>query len=264
MNTAKDSNSASYFNILYIIYKGTVSHSENRFRAATVYFPVQFVNVLKEGETVSYNENKGIAGWSDLDGGGYSTKGYVNPLVCYMEIVETAKDAYNVSSGDGFEVYGQYENIAKLSDISEACRTQLYADAKDIIASYIVSEFGNSATATDPAVKGEYLLTAKTQGSDFSKNNSFIIVFAATLSSTDNRFQPTTVYFPVRYDGVVNLPGGEFMVTSTEGIQGGSDVPGWGYAKCYVVGTEMFTQIVTANREQFKYEVSDGLKEFGE
>ena len=264
MNIVKDGSSTSYFNNLYVIYKGTVANSENSFRPATVYYPVHFRNVLKEGDTFSYAENEGIVGDSEIDGRAY-TRGYVNPLQCYMELVDTAKDEYNVSSGDGFEVFGKHDDIAQLSDISEDYRAQLYADAKDIILSYIAESYNKTSVTTDPVVKGEYLLTAKTQGSDYKQNNRFIIVYAVNVSSTEKNFAPATVYFPVEYDGIVKLPDGTYMVTESAGIQGQSDFPDSSYYTAgYIVGQEMFSQLVTANREQFKYEVSDGLKEFGE
>lgn len=50
-----------------------------------------------------------------------------------------------------------------------------------------------------------------------------------------------------------------------QGIGGYSSIPNsWYDIRGYIDGTEMFNKIVTANRESYRYEVSEGLKQFGE
>ncbi len=90
------------------------------------------------------------------------------------------------------------------------------------------------------------------------------MVYSATVSHAENDFEPTTVYYPVEYDGVVKLPKDEYMVTATQGIVGNSDFPdSWYRTKGYIDGVEMYSKIVTTNRNKFKYDVSEGLKQFG-
>ena len=73
------------------------------------------------------------------------------------------------------------------------------------------------------------------------------------------------MYFPVEYAGIVKLPGDEYMVTKREGLVGNSNIPDTYYStKGFVDGEEMFSKIVTANRDNYSYEVSEGLKEFGD
>ena len=55
------------------------------------------------------------------------------------------------------------------------------------------------------------------------------------------------------------------MVTKKDDIYGNSQFPGSYYTtKGFVDGEEMYSKIVTANRDNYSYVVSDGLKEFGE
>lgn len=267
LNSVKDgSGYVSSYNDLYIIYKGDVSNSEGAFSAAKVYFPVRFSNILKsEDGSLSYSDNTGIEGFSNLDGGWYGTKGYINPLVCYMEIVESNRDEYTAECGDGFEIYSEYENIEKLEDIEESYKETIYSDAKDKIESYIASTYNGGTVAENLVFAGEYLLLAKSQGNDFANNNAYIVVYAATVSNSNGNFETTTVYFPVEYDGIVKLPGDEYMVTATVGIIGNSNFPdSWYYTKGYLDGAEMYSSIITSNRDNYKYEVSEGLREFGE
>lgn len=272
LNAVKDgSGYIDRYNELYIIYKGDVSNSEGRFSTSKVYFPVRFSNILQEGDTFSYSNNDGIIGSSNLDGGGYSTKGYINPLVCYMEIVESNRDTYTAECADGFEAYAEYEKIEKLDDIDKSYKEVIYSDALDKIESYLASEYtytNQGIVADNLSVKGEYLLLAKSQGTDFRNNNKYIVVYSATVSHPEGKCLPTIVYFPVEYDGIVKLPGDEYMVTASVGILGNSylasETSQSAYStRGYVDGTEMYSSTVTKNRDNYTYEVSDSLKEFG-
>lgn len=264
-NSVKEGNNSSTYNELYIIYSGTVSSSNGNFTASTVYFPVKFINVLSNESGFSYNANVDIFGSSYVDGK-FSTKGYINPLSCYMALVEAKRENYTSECGDGFETYAEYDLITKLDDISEEYKEILYADARDKVESYIASNYNGGSKASDLEVFGEYLLLAKTQGTDFANNNKYYIVLSATVSNSQKRFQTTTVYFPVEYDGIVKLPGEEYMVTNTKGLVSNSVYfPNSSYrTRGYIDGEEMYSKLVTINREYYTYEVSENLKQFGE
>lgn len=268
LNAVKDgSGRVSSYNNLYLIYSGTVSNAEGKFSTSTVYFPVRFSNILKGSNGLSFEENEGILGNSRLDGGSYSTKGYVNPFNCYLDIVEANRDNYTAECGDGFELYAQNKAITKLSDITDAYKQTLQADALDRVNSYTASDYNDKITVSDLAVAGEYMLVAKTQGTDFEKNNKYIIVCSGTVSNAEGKAGATTVYFPVVYNGVVSLPGDQFMVTENEGIIGHckmeiGDSSYW--TDGYVDGAQMYKEIISANRDKYTYEVSEGLKSFGE
>lgn len=264
-NFIKDVNGYHYtYNNFYIIYSGFVSNSNGKFNTAKVYFPVRFTNILSRDGAYSYDSNDGIVGYSNL-GNSSGTPGYINPLTCYIEVVENNSDSYVAESGDGFEDYAEYELISELSDISDEYKETLYTDAIKIIEDYIASNYNGGSQATDLKTIGEYLLFAKTQGTDFGSMNKYVVVCSATVSNSEGGFDTTTVYFPVEYDGLVKLPRDEYMFTSVKGILGSSSIPNSRYGtKGYISGSEMYSEIVTANRDNYKYKVSDSLKEFGE
>ncbi len=171
-------------------------------------------------------------------------------------------------SGDGFDKYKESQKIEKLSDISEAYKASIATDAKDKIEAYTASEYGNGETISNLAIAGEYLLLAKSPSSNDSKNLKYIVVYSATLSTTTtnkyNYFEPTTIYFPVEYDGIVKLSDTDFITSYVSGIKGKTNYV-WTYStKGYLEGTKMFSELVTANRTDYTYEVSDGLKAFGQ
>ena len=207
------------YNDLYIIYKGDVSNSEEEFNTTKVYFPVRFTNILKrETGELSYEDNRGIEGFSEIKSIWYGTKGYTNPITCYLEIVERNREYYVAECGDGFEIYSEYNYIEKLEDISESYRENLYADARDKIESYIASDYNKESHVENLEVFGEYLLTEKLQDNGTSTKNKYIVVFSADLTNSEGRFEDTKIYYPVEYDGIVKLPADEYMYTKAAGI----------------------------------------------
>lgn len=253
------------YNELYLIYSGMVSHSENDFTTSKVYFPIKFTDILKNGDTLYYNMKSNILGSSSIDNSWfYFTSGYINPLVCYIELVESNRDNYVIECGDGFEKYADHKSILAIDDISQNFRDELAKDAKNIIESYVAKDYSTSSHMKDLSLLGEYLLVAKNQGTDFINNNKYILVYSATISNDDNNFETTEIYFPVEYDGIVSLPNDEYMVSERKGMLGSTYIGNsWYYTNGYTDGAEMFKKTVTANRDLYDYQVSDGLKEFG-
>lgn len=187
-------------------------------------------------------------------------------MIAYKDLVESNRDKYSSEVGDGFEVFAESKTITKLSDISTDFRNTLAMEAKDIIESYVAEDYASESHLEGLSLMGEYLLVAKNQGDDYEKNNKYIVVYSATASHDDGRFETTQVYFPVEYDGIVALPNDDYMVTNTEGILGKSRLGNsfFYYTDGYIDGTQMYSDIITANRDLYTYEVSDGLKVFGE
>ncbi len=265
MNKATDeSKYVDTYNNLYIIYSGTVSNTDNEFPTTTVHYPVKFTNLIKSGNDITFGENCGIVGASDLREYWYSTKGYTSPLNCYMEIVETNKDSYNSESGDGFEKYGEYELVSKLDSITDAYKEEIYADTQTLIETYMKKNYSYEFVVTDVTYVGEYLLNAKDNNVSIKDRNSYIIVFSATVSDKFGELEATTVYFPVVYSGLVKLPGDEYVISFNQGIQGYSSLPNSYYSiEGYVDGEEMYNSLITEKRENYTYDISDGLKQFG-
>ena len=261
----KDGRNSNVYNSLYIIYSGTVSSSEGSFSTSKVYYPVRFTDIVSGENGFAYSNNGGIVGSSGFDGSWNSTKGYINPLTCYMDLVEAVRDNFTAECGDGFEAYAEYDLITTMDDISDEYKAFLYADAKDKIESYYATGpivYGSEVSNVE--FLGEYLLLAKTQGTDFASNNRYYIVFTATVSNSENFFDTTDVYIPVEYDGIVKLPGNEYMTMVTKGLGDNNPILNGYSIRGYEDGSEMYTHIVTANRDNYTYEVSENLKQFGD
>lgn len=263
------------YNELYYIYSGEVSSSENRFDPCTVYFPVKYTNVLSSEGKLSYEKNEGIEGYSDLnytnywsDYANYMTeiKGYNNPYICYSELVDANLSEFNVTCADGFEIFSEYKKINLLSDIEQEYKTSLEEKAIDIIMSYTAKQYHENTVVSELKKEGEYLLTLKEQGMDYYNNNRYIIVYSAEVSHKNGYINKQKVYYPVEYRGVVALPNEKFMCHECAGIQGSVKLSGKKgfYTDGYIDTEEMFSKLVTARRERYKYEMSEGLKIYGE
>ncbi len=253
-------------NNLYVIYKGDLSSSEDAFYPAKVYFPVRYYDLLiSSDKEVSLNNEGDIIGSSDLDGGLWiSTRGYINPLTAYKDIVVGNKDKFKAECGDGFENYDEMEEIEDLEDISKEYKDSLYKDAVERIEAYVEKSYNGGSIAENYKYAGEYLLVAKDQGEDYKNNNTYIVVVSAKVSNTKDKFEEETVYFPVEYAGLVKMNGDEFLTTSIKGILGNSELQDSGYyTKGYIDGEEMYSDIVTANRDKYTYDVSKELVKFG-
>jgi hypothetical protein len=263
----KEDRYGNYSNALYVIYRGTVSQNEGDFHDTMVYYPVCFYDILSDGSSLTAEGGEEVSGYSSLSGTawGYSTDGYVNPITAYSELVTAYEDDYECEAGDGFEQYATYTPVSTLSDIAEDDMKVLTDRAKDVISSYIAEEYDEECKASELTLAGEYLLVSKAQGNDFAGNNRVIVVYSATVTHTENDFPATTVYYPVEFDGVVNLPGDEFIYTYESEVLGSSQFPEtWYYTDGYLDGKKMFSDLVTANRTEYTYEVTEGLKAFGE
>lgn len=249
-------------NDLCLIYTGTVTGKEEELPATTVYYPVEFTDILSTNGEMSYDELEGIRGYASLSGYWFSTDGYLNPVVCYDDISTYYGDNYNVTSGDGFEVYGGAEAVTALSQLSDGIRTVLQTAAQEEIQAEI-ADYAEEVTASELTFVGEYLLTAKGEA-DLEDRNYYVAVFSATVSHAEGDFEPAVVYYPVGFKGLFQMPDSSFSYIELDELWGYDSFPDSYYStEGYLDGTEMYADIITANRDSYNYEVSQGLQEFG-
>ena len=251
-------------NCAVMIYKGTVTNAENAFSPVEVYFPVVFNNLLKNKNETNYESCDGIRGRTELANGQYSVSGYTSPTRAYIDLMSDYGQ-YDIVCGDGYEVYCDYELLTDLNSIDSTCLKQLQTVAQSDIENYVQC-YSEKCHCSDLILKGQYLLVSKELETNPENNNTLIIVYQGIVTNDEGSFEDTIVYFPVAFRGVVNLPKNnswEYMQFS--GIQGHTNLGNSRYATDgYSDGITMYTELITANRNGYMYQVSDGLKEFGE
>lgn len=263
LNTVKSAKDfRGNFNDLALIFSGTVSGKDKELPDMVVYYPIRYTSILNTAGEMSYEDMEGIEGYSTLEAYRFSTDGYFNPLLCYYAMASRYGDNYIVTSGDGFEPYSQAAPLTQLSQLSEDFRSMLNADALALIQREI-ADYSDKVTATEPVFVGEYLLTRKEAGS-LEEGNYYVTVFKAEVSHSEGEFETATVYFPVGYRGIYQIPQRGFTFISRDKLWGRSSFPDSSYyTDGYLDGTQMYADIVTANRDKYSYEVSEGLQEFG-
>lgn len=261
MNTQKD-NGGCIYNELYIIYKGEISNSQEEFGPITVYYPVSFYDIITSGGEFQYTGSEQVMGSSSIPDSWMYTDGYINPVTCYTDIMQYAVKNVDSECGDGFEIYAAYEAVSRLGDISPAYKDLLNEEAENAVRDCIANEYYNDFRAEEPERVGEILLTAKEADSP-SEENKYIVVYSAVVSSDRKWFEPTKVYFPVEFDGVVKLGNGEYMTFEEPIIEGRSNFPESIYTtRGYVDGSQLFDKVVNANRADFTYDVSEEIAAF--
>ena len=187
-----------------------------------------------------------------------------------MKLSRKNRGVYEAECGDGFEAYSSYESITKLSDISDNFKNELKKDAEDNIESYCATLCkGRNLTTSNVRLVGDYLLKAKNTDSEASGSNVYYLVYAVDVIQNEEHTPANgTIYFPVKYNGIIKMSDGNFMVSENEGMVGNSRLEVGNYYYCrisgYMDGTEMYSDLITANRDNYTYEVSDGLKQFGD
>ncbi len=280
-NTNTDN--TSWYNRFYIIYKADVSSAEGKFSPTKVYYPVKFRDIIATSKELYYSKSDGIIGSAFMgSNGAYNTKGYLNPFDLYLDVKNDVNgytnlfdivfertdeaDAYSLTAGDGFEVYCTYENIEALSDIPEDYKQNRYSQTTAVIEKYISSTYSSKWNVPDLKYLGEYLLVPKNQDSDYPKNKH-IIVFSGTATNLKGTGETATIFYPVEYDSLIKLGSGECMYSSggdTDDILGQTRLADRTITRGYLDGVQMYTDIISANKAEYTYDISETLKIFGD
>lgn len=251
-------------NCAVMIYKGTVTNAENAFSPVEVYFPVVFNNLLKNKNETNYESCDGIRGRTELANGQYSVSGYTSPTRAYIDLMSDYGQ-YDIVCGDGYEVYCDYELLTDLNSLDDTYLQQLQTEAQSEIENYILQNYDETSHCNNLVPIGQILLVSKETHPYPEDNNAVIIVYQGELTSDEDYFEDSPVYFPVIYDGIIRLSDNTWETTKCGGILGHSTLRDSYYSTDgYIAGSEMYTNLVTALRDEFTCQVSDGLKGFEE
>lgn len=176
----------------------------------------------------------------------------------YGKVPDSTKKEYTVS--------GLREYIDSCSDLTDDCLKKMKNEAEDVIHSYIAKSINESSSAKNLEYVGNYVLKKKEMGVFEQYHNYVIIVYTADVSDSDGKFQTTKVFFPVYFTSVQTQGDGTIAFKSGRDIFGTSKLPGSDTRsiKGYVDGSSMYESIITKNRAEWSYDVSEALKEYGE
>ena len=174
-----------------------------------------------------------------------------NALANGYKFTQTSKE-YTVSGVDSY--------VTSAADISADNLDSMKNEATDALDAYFAnnnSYIGNSGFSYE----GSYYLVAKNSDT-WGDTNVLYLVFSTTVTSAENAFEPTVVYFPVKYTNIMALSDGSQNFNTYGDIEGYTDLEyddGWDNVEGYTDGAQMFNDLVVTQ----KVEVTDNLTQFG-
>ena len=178
-----------------------------------------------------------------------------NALANGYKFTQTSKE-YTVSGVDSY--------VTSAADISADNLDSMKNEATDALDAYFAnnnSYIGNSGFSYE----GSYYLVAKNSDT-WGDTNVLYLVFSTTVTSAENAFEPTVVYFPVKYTNIMALSDGSQNFNTYGDIEGYTDLEyddGWDNVEGYADGARMFNDLVVTQKVDYTYEVTDNLTQFG-
>ena len=178
-----------------------------------------------------------------------------NALANGYKFTQTSKE-YTVSGVDSY--------VTSAADISADNLDSMKNEATDALDAYFAnnnSYIGNSGFSYE----GSYYLVAKNSDT-WGDTNVLYLVFSTTVTSAENAFEPTVVYFPVKYTNIMALSDGSQNFNTYGDIEGYTDLEyddGWYNVDGYTDGAQMFNDLVVTQKVDYTYEVTDNLTQFG-
>ena len=178
-----------------------------------------------------------------------------NALTNGYKFTQTSKE-YIVSGVDSY--------VTSAADISADNLDSMKNEATDVLDAYFAnnnSYIGNSGFSYE----GSYYLVAKNSDT-WGDTNVLYLVFSTTVTSAENAFEPTVVYFPVKYTNIMALSDGSQSFNTYGDIEGYTDLEyddGWYNVDGYTDGAQMFNDLVVTQKVDYTYEVTDNLTQFG-
>jgi|GEM_PF-3189853 len=184
---------------------------------------------------------------------------------------DLAEQGYKLSgTSKTFKLDKADKYITSVSEISEAFMESMKKEASDTIESSLARNWTSTSVLGDLKYSGYYFL-AKKNPSSGENINSLFIIYTGTDTDGNNIYETQTLFFPIEFKNLTEISSGTQLYDSKSDIIGSfhASVPkigGGTYdygSRGYLNGTDMFKDIVVKNKEDFTYEVSPELVQFG-
>ena len=129
---------------------------------------------------------------------------------------------------------------------------------------FFVTSYGVTFNSTPASAKSaswfELALYPKKSDEITDNFNYVFFIYSATVSSKNNKFNPTKVYYPVRFKDIVNCDEMEYEESSKKIVGDFYFEGSFNDSVGYRDPNTMYSDIVTANRDTYKSEVSETFK----
>ncbi|MGN0500982.1 MAG: zinc-ribbon domain-containing protein [Ruminococcus sp.] len=162
-----------------------------------------------------------------------------------------------------FECKSVDRYISKLAEIKDDTLNSMKKQTEDVINAY----FANNSKyigLSDLKFEGTYLLVEKEGTWGWDGNNQLYVIFSGKVKSNEekNKFDETTVYFPVRFKDIIEYADGtQYVDLNSTRISGETSLKFSYYeVKGYTDKAVMYNELVTSQKADYTEEITDGLK----
>ncbi len=218
------------------VYAEVVNNSTDEF-LSDLYFDIDTYSNISVGDTVTVSVYM------------YEDEDYYAEYYGY-KFTQTSKE-FTCESVDYY--------AASISDVDDDVLGQMKSQTEDVIEAYFATE-SEDITASDITYVGYYFLSYKGTSS-YSDQNQIYIVYSASVSSTDDSFETSTIYLPVRYTDLIVYADGTCYVDLTDyyGIIGSTSLEygWWTHVDGYDTLALLKNDLVTSQKSDYNVE-SDG------
>lgn len=157
---------------------------------------------------------------------------------------------------------------SQIADLPDEKLNKLTEQSLNILNAYFAQN-SSHIKASEFTFEGFYLLNAKEGTFAWNGTNRVFTLYSAEVSSLDQSFEPTKVYFPLEFSNIVVKKDGTIEVgrlaTNEYDIVGRTDLIFSYYAVAgFTDVKKLFESVVTANIDQYDYTMTDGLKKIHE
>lgn len=158
--------------------------------------------------------------------------------------------------------------VSSLDDIDDDLLTSMKGQTEDVIEEYFANN-SSSISCKDLSYEGCYFLTSKSDDSWY-ENNICYVIYSATVSSVadddgETDFDPTKVYFPVKFTDILEYSDGTQYVDLASGtsISGETTLSTgfFSYVDGYTKKDVMYSELISAEKGSYNAEVSDSLED---
>ena len=233
-----------------------------------VYFPMRYSNFLMDDQGVVTEFIVGdLQGYTSIPvhedvWNSYSTKGYLDPVACFIDLTEDLKEDYTIERGGDLVYFDDYGLMQHLNDISIQGKEPLEQRAQELLETSFENAFGEEHTLTDVTVVGDCLYYGETDY--YGPGNYYCVILSGTVSPQNKKaYEPTVVYFPVEFDDVYALGDGNAFMKDADALTvlGKCELAEEVYVSGYTDVNVMLEELEEELGEDYdEIEISDALR----
>lgn len=169
-----------------------------------------------------------------------------------------------ITTSKEYECQNVDQYVSKVADIQDQILDSMKKQTEDVINSYFASN-NKYIGLSDLKFEGTYFLNEKEANSwNWNGHNQIYIIYSGKVNSNQEHkgFDTTTVYFPVKFIDIIQYADGtQYVDLNSKSISGRTSLSfRYTYVNGYTDKADMYNDIVTAQKDEYTEEITEGLK----